>query len=132
MLKMIDEQLLESARLIRKTFIRLSNELEKYKVDIESLVEFLQEKVKILSTETTQRVKNMKDKSELSGVTIEIIKQMEDVELEEKKLKRKVSKINEDLENLRKEEEFLYKTITERYPDLTDKEIISEIHKNLD
>lgn len=129
---MIDEQLLESARLIRKTFIRLSNELEKYKVDIESLVEFLQEKVKILSTETTQRVKNMKDKSELSGVTIEIIKQMEDVELEEKKLKRKVSKINEDLENLRKEEEFLYKTITERYPDLTDKEIISEIHKNLD
>lgn len=129
---MIDEQLLESARLIRQTFIRLSNELEKYKVDIESLVQFLQEKVKILSTETTQRVKNMKDKSELSGVTIEIIKQMEDVELEEKKLKRKVSKINEDLENLRKEEEFLYKTITERYPDLTDKEIISEIHKNLD
>lgn len=128
---MIDEQLLESAKLIRQNFIRLNSELLKYKGDIERMVEFLQEKVRILSTETTNKVKSMKDKADLPEVTREIVKQMEDVELQEKKLHKRISKINEELERLRKEEEFLYKTIKERYPDLSDSEIIDEIHKHL-
>jgi hypothetical protein len=128
---MIDEQLLQSARLIRQKFIQLSNELTKYKVDIEKLVAFLQEKVRVLSTETTNRVKSMKDKSELSDVTKTIIKEMEEVELEEKKLQKRVSKINDELEKLQKEESFLYATIKQRYPTLTDEEIISQVHRHL-
>lgn len=129
---MIDEHLLESARIIRNNFTRMSRELENYTGDIKKLVNYLEEKIVILKTDTTNKIKALKDKSELPELTKTIIREIEDIELEEKKLQKKVSKINEEMEKLQKEEEILYQTIKQKYPELTDNEIIKQIHRNLD
>jgi hypothetical protein len=42
-----------------------------------------------------------------------------------------VSKAEKELEKLKEEEETLYKTIKERYPELTDQQIVREIHQHL-
>lgn len=128
---MIDDQLLESARIIRINFLKLNRDLLNYETEIRGLVSFLEEKIKILSTDTTNKIKSMKDKSELSNITKEIIKQIEDIEVEEKKLQKKVSKINSEMERLQKEEILLYDTIKQRYPNLSDNEILQQIQKNL-
>lgn len=128
---MIDSQLLESARMIRKNFLKLNRDLLNYEDEIRGLVSFLEEKIKILSTDTTNKIKSMKDKSELSNVTKDIVKQIEDIEVEEKKLQKKVSKINSEMERLQKEEILLYDTIKQRYPNLSDNEILQQIQKNL-
>lgn len=128
---MIDSQLLESARMIRKNFLKLNRDLLNYEDEIRGLVSFLEEKIKILSTDTTNKIKSMKDKSELSNVTKDIVKQIEDIEVEEKKLQKKVSKINSEMERLQKEEILLYDTIKKRYPNLSDNEILQQIQKNL-
>jgi predicted nucleic acid-binding Zn-ribbon protein len=73
----------------------------------------------------------MKTKDQIGVVTQHLLKELQSIEDEEKKLHRKVEKINKELEKLKEEEEVLYKTIKERYPELTDQEIIKEIHQYL-
>ena len=44
----------------------------------------------------------------------------------------KVEKLNLQLEKLNRDESILYETIKKRYPNLTDEEIVKEIHQHLD
>jgi hypothetical protein len=77
------------------------------------------------------KIKKIRNEQHLESVSRDIIKEIDDIEFEEKKLQKKVENINIELEKLSKEEEVLYDTIRSRYPELTDNQIIKEIHKNL-
>lgn len=129
---MIDTQLIESAQNIRKTFLRLGKELNNYQTDVKKLVDFLQEKLRYLEQYNNDNVKKIKNDDDISKVTKEILSQIEEIEVAEKRIQTKINKINKELEQLNKDEQILYQTIKERYPDLTDEEIIKEIHSNLE
>ncbi len=129
---MIDSQLIESAKNIRRNFLKLNRELDGYQKDVRELIEFLQSKIRYLEKDAKGKVKTIKDNDGIAQITKEIIGEIEEIELEEKKLHKKISKINEEMEKLSKDEEILYQTIKERYPQLTEKQIIEEIHKMLE
>lgn len=129
---MIDSQLIESAKLIRREFIRISNNLNGYHDDIKNLANFYFSKVEELKTYNTNVVKKIKSKDDLNKATTHILKEIESIEVEERKLSDKVEKLNLQLEKLNRDETILYETIKKRYPKLTDDEIVKEIHQHLD
>ncbi len=129
---MIDTQLIESAQNIRKTFLKLGKELNNYQGDVKKLVDFLQEKLSYLEQYNNKNVKNIKNDDDISKVTKDILSQIEEIEVAEKRIQTKINKINKELEQLNKDEQILYQTIKERYPEMTDEQIIKEIHQNLE
>ena len=128
---MIDEQLIQSAQNIRKTFLRLNKDISAYQSEIGEMVSFLQQKLQYLENYNITKVKDIKSKVDISEVTKDIISQIDEIELAEKKIQNKIVVINDELEKLKKDEEILYKTIKERYPELNDDQIIKEIQQNL-
>lgn len=129
---MIDKQLIESAKFIRKDYLNQATKLGKYHEDVKQLSIFLLKKVDELKKYNDVSVKKIKNNDDLSKATKHILKEIEEIEVEERKIREKVNKINLDLEKLRKDEENLYLEIKERYPNLTDEEIVKEIHHHLD
>lgn len=129
---MIDEQLLQGAVIIRKTFLRLKRELNTYQGDVSHMVNFLQEKIKTIQAIKKDELKNLRSREEVAVVTKKIVDEIDQIELEEKKLQNKINKINVEMERLTKDEGILYNTIKERYPELSDEEIIKEIHQKLE
>ena len=129
---MIDSQLIESAKFIRRDYLSQSNKLTKYYEDVKELGYFLLKKVDELKKFNDDSVKKIKNNDDLSKVTNHILKEIGEIEIEERKIRDKVDKINLDLKKLKKDEENLYLEIKERHPKLTDDEIVKEIHKHLD
>lgn len=129
---MIDNQLIESAKLIRREFVKISNSLNNYHDDIKNLANFYFKKVDELKSYNKDVVKKIKTKDDLNKATLHILKEIESIEVEEKRLSNKVEKLNLELEKLSRDESILYETIKSRYPDLSDQQIIEEIRPHLD
>jgi chromosome segregation ATPase len=129
---MIDIQLIESSKFIRKDYLSLTKNLDKYQDDVKSLGIFLLKKVDEIKKYNDDIIKKIKTKDDISKVTNHILKEIQDIEDEEKKLVEKVESVNLRLEKLRSDELILYNTIKERYPNLTDEQITKEIHSHLD
>jgi chromosome segregation ATPase len=129
---MIDKQLIESAKYIRNDFLSLTENLLIYQEEVKKLGNFFLNKSDDLRKYNDDVVKKIKSKNELSIVTNYILKEIQQIEDEEKKLSLKVEDVNQKMEKLRKDEMILYQTIRDRYPDLSDDEIRKEIHSNLD
>jgi len=125
---MIDNQLLESAKYIRKEFLSLKTELDLYQGEVKGLGEFLLRKVDELTKYKDDVVQKIKTKDEIKVVTEHILKNIQEIEDEEKNINRKVDIINKKIDKLKNEEIILYKTIKDRYPKMTDEEIKKEIH----
>jgi len=128
---MIDEQLILSAREIKKKYIKALDSLSIYEKDIKNIVEFLKEKAKNLEIIQDVELKKKAGKEELARITKLIVEELTQIEDEEKRLLKRVESINSEIQNLQKEEQLLYTTIKKRYPKLTDDEIIKEIQRNL-
>ena len=128
---MIDEQLILSAKEIRKKYIKALDSLSVYEKDIKNIVEFLKQKAKNLEVIQDVDLKKKASKEELARITKLIVEELTQIEDEEKRLLKRVESINSEIQNLQKEEQLLYTTIKTRYPKLTDDEIIKEIQRNL-
>ena len=128
---MIDSQLIESAKYIRKEYLSSYRELLKYEDDIKNLSKFLFNKVDELKTYNDDIVRNIKTKDDIAKVSSYLISEIQTIEDEEKKLTKKVSDINGKLEKLRSDEQMLYQSIKNRYPDLSDEDMSKEIHSHL-
>ena len=129
---MIDKQLLESAKIIRRTFLKSKVELSGYEKEVKELVTFLKQKVKSIEVLKKNIRKEIKSKQDIETFSRKVVQEIEEIELEEKRIEKKINKINLEMEQLARDEQILYQTIKERYPDLTLEQIISEIHQNLE
>lgn len=129
---MIDQQLINSAKNIRKEFLSLSSNLNKYQDDVKKLSDFLTNKINELTRYNDEYIKKIKTKDDLSKSTLYVLNSIQEIEDEEKKLTKRVEDVNKKLEKLKLDEVNLYETIKKRYPDLDDDKIVSEIHKHLD
>jgi predicted nucleic acid-binding Zn-ribbon protein len=129
---MIDQQLIDSAKYIRKNFLTLTERLGTYRKDVIKLHDFLKIKVDEIKEWNDTVLKKMRSKSDATNAINHLMKELTSIEDEEKKIKVKVESINVEIEKLRKEEEILYEAIKKRYPDLTYESILKEIHSNLE
>ena len=128
---MIDQQLIESAKQIRKRYLKAMSDLGIYEQDVRNLANFLQEKSKVFEKIKDVELKKKPSKEELEKVTRLIVDEITSIEDEEQKIIKKVESINVEMGKLQKEEEILYQTIKKRYPSLSDKEIKEEIQSYL-
>jgi len=129
---MIDKQLIESAKIIRREFLALSRKLDEYQGDVKNLGFFLQNKASELESYSEKNLKRLSSKDDLDKVVRHILSEVESIEEEEKKLSKKVSSNNDEIEKLRKDEVKLYETIKHRYPSLSDDQISKEVQSQLD
>jgi len=125
---MIDKQFIESARNIRSEFLSLNKKLEVYKIDLENLSKYLKDTVKELEGLTSVKITS---KSDLTEMSQNLIKKLEEIDLEEKKISNLVKPINDKIDKLREEENILYKALKEKYPSKTDEQLKKELHSQL-
>lgn len=129
---MIDPQIIQAAKEIRRKYLNIVDELNSNQKDLQKLADFLNKKMEDLKRIEKEEFKNKPTKEEVTRVTSIIVKEIEEIELNEKRLSKKFMKMNEELEQLQKEEKILYTTIKARLPSLKDEEIKKEIAKYLD
>ncbi len=129
---MIDKQLIESAKLIRSDYLSLTSNLDKYQVEVGNLGKFLLNKVEELKKYNDEVIKKIKNKDDIAKVTSHILLEIQEIEVEEKRIAVKVESINTKLEKLKKDEMSLYQTIKDRYPNLSDDQIVKEIQSHLE
>ena len=125
---MIDKQYIESAKNIRSEFVSLNKKLDIYKKDLENLSEYLQTTIADLNNMTNKKVES---KQELQTIAENLIKKIEEIELEEKKMTNLVKPINERIDKLKEEETILYNALKTKYPNLSDDEMRKEIHSRI-
>jgi chromosome segregation ATPase len=125
---MIDKQYIESAKNIRSEFVSLNKKLDIYKKDLENLSEYLQTTIADLNNMTNKKIES---KQELQTIAENLIKKIEEIELEEKKMTNLVKPINERIDKLKEEETILYNALKTKYPNLSDDEMRKEIHSRI-
>ena len=129
--KKIAEIYIESAKNIRNEFLRLSKKLDSYQKETAQLVIYLENISKELEQFSLTEVSQIRDKSDVSTVGDHLMKKINEIEAEEQKLLRLITPINNKIDKLRNEETFLFKQIREKYPNMSDQEIINEVQSYL-
>lgn len=125
---MVDEKYLQSAVRIRRTYLKLVNNLELYKSAATSISAKLDETLeKISKVENSYVDKQMESKDALN----ELIKIIDDVDNEGKRLERLIDPINMEIENLIKEEQELYRQIKTTHHNLTEDQIVISVRDRL-
>jgi hypothetical protein len=129
---MIDPQIIEAAKQIRRKFLSIVDELSANQDSLKEMADFLHLKMDQLKKIENEEFKNKPSKEELARISTIIVKEIEDIEIKEKRLSKKFVKMNEELEALKKEEDLIYNVLKVRYPKFTDEQIKQEIQKYLD
>lgn len=131
---MIEEKFYQAAINIRKTYLKLTSNMESYKNMAESTLKRLQRS--LVDVENLQ--KEMKDirksKYELDSkenTVNKIMNILSDIELEGKRLEAFVDPINKEIEKLAEEEQVLYKKICESHPGLSEDQIVGAVRERL-
>lgn len=127
---MIDESFVQAAIKIRRTYLKLTNNMELYKTQAERLSKNLDDivgRLQKLQLELNDDKKNMQAESAISEVT-KILRSVED---EGKNLEGAIDPINEEIEKLGYEEQELWRMIKEKHYDLPEDDIINYIKKRL-
>ena len=128
---MIDTRFIESAREIRKEYLRLSEELDKNQNNVKELAIYLEGKIEELK-EFQESLKNkIKSKEQIMDVTKNLLIKIGEIEDREKSMTKSIDEVNKKIINLRSEEFLLMKKIKEKYPELSSDEIKKEVHSKL-
>ena len=125
---MIDKSFIDSAKTIRKEFLELNDKIYDYEKYVKDLSESF---LRIADDLENWRKNELKNEKSVNSVGDYMIGKLNEIEDETNKLNKRIEPINKKLEKLREEELKLYKKIKERYPTLSDEQIIRQIHENI-
>jgi phage shock protein A len=131
---MIDEIYLQNAIRIRRTYLKLSNNMELYQKKAQAVSDKLEEtitKIDDLQSKIEESKKDKDDKKDSNYFLIELVKILNEVEEEGKALETSVDPLNKEIEKLALEEQELYRQIKEKHFNLTDEQIISSVQDRL-
>lgn len=129
---MINENYLQNAVRIRRTYLKLSNNMELYQKKAQSVSDKLEvtiSKIADLESKINQSKKN--DKNDTNFFLMELVKILNEVEEEGKMLESSVEPLNKEIEKLALEEQELYRQIKEKHFNLTDDQIVSSVKERL-
>lgn len=131
---MIEEKYLQMAINIRRTYLKLANNLDLYRAKAMQISDKLTETVKKLEDyqkELEERTKNKKETLSVPEVVTNLLKIIDEVEDEGKRLENLVSPINKEIEKLSKEEIELYRQIVDNHSNLNEDEIVKIVQDRL-
>ena len=124
---MIQEIFLKRAVNIRKDYLNLTTDLSAYERMLRDIVSTIGEKHQDLI-----EIKNKIDDTKISSVDSaksEFLKILIDLENDSNTLEKYIESINEKMDDLKKNELDLFRDIRQRYPEMSDSEIKSEVQE---
>lgn len=129
---MIDEIYLQNAIRIRRTYLKLSNNMELYQKKAQAVSDKLELTISKID-DLQSKIEGVKkdDKRDSNYFLTELIKILNEVEEEGKALETSVDPLNNEIEKLALEEQELYRQIKEKHFNLTDDQIISSVQDRL-
>ena len=126
---MIDENFLQSAVRIRRTYLKLTNNMDFYQKKIKVLAENLDKT--ILRIEDIQKEIETKKNTNPEKALQDLVIILNEVDEEGKKLESLVDPLNKEIEKLALEEQELYRLIKEKHFNLTDDQIVESVRTRL-
>ncbi len=131
---MIDEKFLVAAVNIRKTYLRLTSNLDFYKKKAENTLEKLEEaysKIESIENEIKE-IKKDKNQNRETNITSKVLSLLEEIEQEGNRIEKFVEPLNKEIEKLAMEESELYRSIVERHTELSEEQIIESVRLRLE
>lgn len=131
---MIEEQFLESAVQIRRTYLKLTNNLALYQKRAEEIVKVLENSINKLESlqkeinDTKAGKSNMTNEKAIN----EVLSTINNVEQEGERLNNLFEPLNKEIEKLGKEESELWSRIIEKYSDIPEDKIIDIFKSRLE
>jgi DNA repair ATPase RecN len=126
---MINEQFLQSAVNIRRKYLKVINNMDLYQKRANEIVQILEKSISDLEKLQKDVSSNKSTSAEIAiNKLLEVIKTVED---EGNRLEKLVEPINDEIEKLSKEENTLYLAIKDKYPQLSDDEIVKQVSERL-
>lgn len=126
---MINEIFLVAAVNIRRTYIRITSNIDSYKGRVEETVKKLDETLKKIEHIRTDL--NKKDAVDSKNVLGEMMVFLAEIEEEGKSLERYVDPLNKEIERLALEEQELFRQICKKHPELTEEKIVECVRQRL-
>jgi len=126
---MIEEKFLIAAINIRKTYLKLTSNLDFYKKRAEQTLEKLQiaySKIENIESEIKD-LKKKKDQNKDTNITNRVFSLLNEIEEEGNKIEKFVEPLNKEIEKLAIEEQELYRVIVETHPNLSEDQIIESV-----
>lgn len=131
---MVDEKYLQMSLTIRRTYLKLINNLDLYRSRALQISERLEDTVKKIDELNKEAEENAKKKNtNISQIEVfeKLLKIIDDVDDEGKRLENLINPINLEIEKLAKEEMELYKMIVDSHPNLTEDQIVESVKDRL-
>jgi|LauGreDrversion4_2_1035121.scaffolds.fasta_scaffold118959_2 hypothetical protein len=133
---MVDEKYLQMSITIRRTYLKLINNLDLYRsraLQISERLEDTVKKIDELNKEAEESAKRKTTNSNISQIEVfeKLLKIIDDVDDEGKRLENLINPINIEIEKLAKEEMELYQMIVDSHPNLTEDQIVESVKDRL-
>lgn len=124
---MISKRLIDQGVKIRTEFLDINKKLDSILKDLQNVAMQLQK-----HTEELENInKNLDEYGDVESAKLVILNKLTDVEIQGNRLANIYKPVNDQLEDLKKQEESLYRIIKETYPKLSDDEIVSEFEPHI-
>jgi hypothetical protein len=131
---MVDEKYLQMSITIRRTYLKLINNLDLYRsraLQISERLEDTVKKIDDLNKEAKESAKKKNTNTSEIEVFEKLLKIIDEVDDEGKRLENLISPINTEIEKLAKEEMELYQMIVNSHPNLTEDQIVESVKDRL-
>lgn len=131
---MVDEVFLQNAVRIRRTYLKLSNNMDLYQKKAQKVSNKLDETLVKIEKIEKEAKESRNSKSPGNGTEYflnELMKALQEVDDEGKSLEDLVNPLNKEIEKLALEEQELYRKIKEKHFTLTEEQIIESVRDRL-
>jgi len=127
---MIDESFIQAAIKIRRTYLKMTNNMDFYKSKAEKLASNLDGIVGKLQKLQLDLTKDNSDYTTEAAIQ-EVTKILREIDEEGKMLENIINPLNDEIEKLGLEEQELWRMIKEKHYDVPENEIIEYVQKRL-
>jgi uncharacterized protein with gpF-like domain len=124
---MIQEIFLKRAKNIRQEYLNVRYDIDSYEKNIKNLLNSLEEKAGSLNELKIKLDENKITDPELAKS--QLLKIIMDIETEVNSNENYILNLNKSIDSLKEEESSLFRDIKQRYPELNDDEIKSEVQE---
>ena len=131
---MVDEVFLQNAVRIRRTYLKLSNNMDLYQKKAQKVSDKLDEtlaRIEEIEKEAKESRNSKTSSNNTEYFLNELMKALQEVDDEGKSLEDLVNPLNKEIEKLALEEQELYRKIKEKHFTLTDEQIIESVRDRL-
>ena len=131
---MIDEVFLQNAVRIRRTYLKLSNNMDLYQKKAQQVSDKLDETLDRIEEIEKEAKESRNSKSSSNNAEYflnELMKALQEVDDEGKSLESLVDPLNKEIEKLALEEQELFRKIKEKHFTLTEEQIVESVRDRL-